>query len=767
MFELNYQVPPAGPTDALIVLIGEAPASEELNKGKPFVGSAGRYLTNILKGSGLSRDSFYITNVSKERAPKDKMANMPFDRLKAWEQDLLEEINLLPNPKILVPMGNFALKAVAGRSGITNLRGSVLPPVDEIFHDCIVIPTFHPSAIHYNYSIWPLIAFDFVKIKRIAESGVPFQFPAYKFILQPTFEETMSTLDMLEGMGDTLMTIDVETPHMLLSCIGIAWSRTEAFCLPFFWGDGRNYWTEEEEFVIWRCLSEVLPKLNLGNQNVLFDWEIMANYGIALKMPTFDPMLMHACLYSELRHKLEIITSLYTDMEFYKRDEKEEKGSALKAGDEMNHWRYNTLDCIAALWSIEELAKELIEENMMDFYLNFYGDLIEPIFMMNMKGVRLNKDDLEKSRKEMTGAAEEIDAEITRAAGHDVNINSPKQVAIMLYDEFMMQPPKIRGDEGGRPTGKEAMKKLAYKYQIDVPLKIVEARGHRKLLSLFSDENISEDGRMKCQYSLSRTTTGRFASKKKKGGLGGKGMNLQNVKNSGPARSFFVAEEGHVIVGADQKAAEARIVGWLSKDESMIALFDSGQSIHIQNAKNLFGEVITKDDPRYRIAKSLIHAGDYGIGPWGFAYAANLPFTEAKQKLALYHSTYPGIKSVFHHYVEEQIRKVGMLHNPFGRRQVFFGRLDDNTFRAGYSFIPQSTVSDINKTALKRIYKDYLPLIEAHDGLYISVPANDVQGGIDALNAAYDVTFKIWEKEYVMPIELSVGSNWRDMKEIE
>jgi uracil-DNA glycosylase family 4 len=1074
---LNREVSPEGPVDAFIVLIGEAPAETEVSMGRPFQGSAGNFLNNLLSGAGLKRGSLYITNLSKERAPKNKMDNVPYKQLQLWRDDLIEEINLLPNPKILVPLGNYALKAVTGRSGITNLRGSVLAPVSDISHDCIVIPTIHPSALHYNYSVWPLISADFVKIKRLSEQTEPFKFPEFNFKIQPSFEETMSFLDWLDQNTEMMVTLDVETPHMLLSCIGIAWSRSDAFCIPFYWGDGRNYWTEDEEFVLWKRLSEVLPKINWANQNVFFDWEIMLNYGIRLKAPVYDSMLMHSCLYSELPHKLEVIVSIYTDIEFYKRDEKEEKGSAIKAGGETDHWKYNCLDCVGTLWAIEELKEELIEEGMLDFYHSFFSDLMDVIFRMNTTGVRLNKKDIEKSRREMLEALDVINESIEKAAGHPVNVNSPKQVAQLLYDEFCMSPPKIRGDST-RPTGKDAMEKLAYQYKIDTPLKIMEARTHLKLMSLFSDDNIDGD-RMKCQYSLARTSTGRLASNKKKGGLGGKGMNLQNVKAHGPARSFFVAEEGHVLVGGDQSQAEARVVGWISKDKTFLALFSSGKSIHIQNAYNLFGEWITKDDPRYKIAKSLIHGcvtGDhevltrngwisfnefemfpqeiaqwdngritfvypefvrhfhdgklvnyvgtsfeidgtpdhripyingsgnlkctvlseihqsaripttgiyvggqksfsdaslllaiaiqadgsisaktvkfhlvksrkidrlislleelkieydiascgcheggvrikfslddteistildleynknyvalkyfnynlfdlplaqrrlflqelpfwdgensndernrktyittnlrnaefvqtlahisnvqslfryndrpakkrlytvsfnnrslarissckkdsyfykgyvycvtvpssyfmirkngkiyvsgnsnYGLGPWAFAYMSGLPLSEAKEKQNLYFSTYPGIKNVFHKYVEDEIRKKGVLYNTFGRRQVFFGRLDDTTFRAGYAFLPQSTVSDVNKIALKRVAKHYLPLLELHDGLIISVPANDVKGGIEALAEAYDVSFEIWGEEHSIPIEVTVGDNWRDMEPI-
>ncbi len=762
---LNYDVPPSGPTDAQLIFIGEAPAGEEYRVGKLFRGSAGKHLDRLFISAGLCRDELYLTNVSKERAPGNKMSNMPFDRLSLWKADLIEELNLLPNPKILVPLGNYALEAVTGRSGITNLRGSVLHPISRIKHDCIVIPTFHPSMLNYgnNYKLWPLIVADFMRIKKIADSGFSFEFPTYSFILKPSFDQTMTTLEELGKMGDTLMTLDVETPHNLLSCFSIAWSRSDAICIPFFWGTGRNYWSEAEEFAVWRQLSEILPKLNLANQNVLFDWSIVLQHGIKLKNPKFDPMLMHSCLYSELPHRLEIITSIYTDVEFYKRDEKEEKGSKLRAGEEMAHWRYCCYDSVAALWSIEELLQELVEENMITPYLNLFADLIEPIFLMNITGVRADLERLEFVRKDLKGNIETVDAEIERAVGHELNVNSPKQVAKALFDELNMVGYKSR-QTGKVTTGEKDLIKLAHKYQIDLPLLIIKNRKDHKLLSLFAEENIDDDGRIRCQYSLTRTKTGRIASKKS---FSGRGMNLQNVKREGPARSFFVPEKGHIMLGADQINAEAQVMAWLSQDKALLELFASGKSIHKENAKNLFGKDVDKTDPLYTTAKNLIFGANYGIGPWGFAVRANLPFPEAKLKLALYYSTYPNIQDVFWKYVEEQLKESRTLYNPFGRRQIFFNRLDDNTLRAGYAFIPQSTVTDINKIALKRIYKTYLPVLEVHDGLILSVPKNEIKKGIKALQDAYKVEFEIWGEKHVIPVEVSMGNNWHDMEGIE
>ena len=417
------------------------------------------------------------------------------------------------------------------------------------------------------------------------------------------------------------------------------------------------------------------------------------------------------------------------------------------------------MDCCAAWWCIEELKKELISENMMDVYHDLYVNLFNILLTMNIEGVNVDLEKLHKYQQETQGKYDLICEELKETAGHEVNPNSSDQVKTLLLDELGMVGYKDRRS-GKVSMNEKNLKKLSYKYQTDIPLKIIEARKYKKALGLFCEENLNE-GRICTRHSLGRAKTGRLSSKK---AVGGKGMNMQNVKDS-TERMFFIPDDGHVFIGADQKAAEACIVAWLSKDPNMIAAAESGQ-IHFRNAENLFQTKVTKQDNRYRIAKSLVHAGNYDIGIWEFARTANLPYGEAKTFLALYHNTYPGIRDEFHRYVINEIKRCRTLYNPFGRRLVLFGRMDRETYKLGYAFLPQSTSSDINKHALKRIAKKWKPKLELHDGLIIQVPKDRVDEGIVDLKEAYKVEFKIWGIPHIIKVDISIGDNWLDMQKV-
>jgi uracil-DNA glycosylase family 4 len=770
MSKVEYQqveVPGEGPLDADIVLIGEAPAKNEIFEGRPFVGSAGEYMNKMLALAELPRESLYITNVSKVRAPNDKMEQLESKHPETYKREvdkLIKEINDLENPKILVPMGAHALKAITSKRGISNWRGCPTRPIMEIKHDCVVVPTYHPSTLHYNYVLWILIVADFMKVKRIQKEG--FEWPQFNFIMKPTYDQVMETLDLIDTKE--FLTIDIETPKGFLSCIGLGWSRHDAICIPFFMGNGDDYWTLEQEVAIMRRLSEVLDGKEIGAQNNLFDFSVLWDYGLHLSIGMWDSMLMHHCLYSEMPHTLDIITSIYTDLPFYKKDEDEEKGSVLKAGEEMKHWEYNLYDVVGCFWAIEELKVDLEESDMLSVYIDLYAKILPIVFKMNMTGVRVDMARLKDVQKELRTMISQYCEMIEAETGYAVtigkvegklNLNSPKQVGELLFDNMNMTP------YAGSKTGKDNMHKLSYKYETEVPDMIVDIKSASKELSLFTEDNI-DNGRIKCEYSP-RTDSGRFKSKK--GRMRG-GMNLQNVKR-GPQRKFFIPESGHVMVIVDQKQAEAVVTAMYADDENMISVSDRGSSLHIEFGKRVFGEMFSKAHEMYVKIKSVVHGSHYGMGPRLLALTAGLPQSKAKEYRDQYFEMYPGIKNNFHQYVETQILNGRTLYNPFGRREVFLGRLDLESyqikvFQKGYSFLPQSTVTDVNKTALKRISKNYKVILETHDGLGLSIPEKELHFGIEALQEAYDVPITILGRTRVIAIEISYGPNWDEQTEI-
>ena len=771
-----------GPIDAELIFINDMPKKNDVYKGRSLVdmdGEPGGIFDMCLKFADINRDDIRIINISEVRAPKDNYNNFSESEQYAWEQDLIRRINEEHiGPKVLIAMGNHAMKVLTGRNGIINQRGVTSRARSEIIHDCYVVPTYHPGVVTWgSYEFWIQITFDFIKAQRIANTFNEFKIPKFDFIIEPTLEKVLETLDFLERERP-FITIDIENPHQLLSAIGIAWSRTEAICIPFYWGNGRNYWTLDEEVIVWKRLAEVIPKLDWGNQHVHFDWRVLNEHGIFPADPVWDSMLMHHCLYSEMPHRLDMITSIFTDLPFYKKDETEEKGSAIRAGKERDHWNYNCYDCVGAFWAIETEREELIEEGLIDVYHRFYADILRPMFDMIMTGVAVDVESLDIVQKDIRVRVQDMIQKVRELSG--------EHVFILFPEENTVKEKKWRKEEGqlnlsswqdvdellytrlgwGRyktksQTGAKTLERLAYREKSELPTLITSIKADRKEAGLFRPENIT-DGRIKTEYNLMQDT-GRLASSK---GRRGVGMNLQNVK-VGSQRAFFIPEPGHLMVLADQKQAEARIVAMYADDKNMLRVCEAG-SIHVANGLLLFGDDFTKDSPLYKIAKALIHGSNYGMGAMMFAQLSGLRQNEAKEYLALYHATYPGIRKIFQGDVRREISKSRTLYNAFGRREVFLDSLEDyRTFNKGFAFKPQSTSTDINKIALSYMSKYFTILMDTHDGLVSSVPEKEVKYAVEAYQEAYNTEIEIKGHKAIIPIDISVGPNWNDQTEIE
>ena len=139
---MSSYVGPEGSPAASMVFVGEAPADEEVKKGRPFVGSAGQFFDDLIQLAGLFRGELYITNIRKYKVPGNKMSRLPYEELVNCRAELIEEINSLDGPKVIVPLGKYALETVTDKKGITNFRGSPLRPKSSIKHDCIVVASY-------------------------------------------------------------------------------------------------------------------------------------------------------------------------------------------------------------------------------------------------------------------------------------------------------------------------------------------------------------------------------------------------------------------------------------------------------------------------------------------------------------------------------------------------------------------------------------------------------------------------------------------------
>ncbi len=384
---LLRQVKGIGPHDANIMLIGEALGTEERLKGEPFIGWSGQFLREMCERAGLSWSQLRVDNVVQYQPDRndftvfyeDKASRHPTQELKAWWIDLKERI-LEVRPKVIIAAGDHPLYALTGNKASTLWRGSVVPYQDGDF-TCHIVPIVHPSYARRCYNMtsakqkdlrqpWFYISvFDLKKAKRISDKG--WQPLERTEIIFPTYQQTMEYLEELYAMPEeTLIITDVETIRREhIKCVGITHRKDMGFCIPFVAnGAGRPFYSLAEEYEVWRMIDKVFSSHRLGNQTIDFDLaQFFRDVGMEVTDNVYlDTAVLHSVLYPELNHSLAFLTSIYTDMPYFKYLGKQSEGKS----DVSQTFTYNCYDLQSTMEIAEVLIAEAKAEGMWEYYLN-------------------------------------------------------------------------------------------------------------------------------------------------------------------------------------------------------------------------------------------------------------------------------------------------------------------------------------------------------------------------------------------------------------
>lgn len=739
------KVPASGPQPASILIVGEAPGADEEKQGKPFVGHSGHELTKMLQEAGILRSDVRITNVCKYRppgnkielwAPKKKKDIGPHHKLfrgRYFDPRIIEGIGELEEeikqtkPNVVVPLGNLALWATTAQEGILKWRSSLLrysPPdnsrdlfdagtTNTALRELKVIPTIHPTAILRTWE-WRYLAVH--DLRRVARWSKFEGYPKIEenFHVGTNFESIVNTLEGLllrVRAGRVHLAVDIETGRKHLACLGIAWSKSEAICIPF--ADltrPQGYFSSEEELRIILLLRELLthPNADCSGQNWQYDYQYIARYwGFEINLQ-LDIMTEHHVQMTGLPKGLDFQSSLYRDIHVYWKDEGKEMGK----GDVHTWWTYNCRDCVAT-WEIAEILRHT--RNVRAFKRTSYGTpndiqqrLSAPYARASLRGMRLDHD----ARRKMAFYLQEDIAThqqwINDLIGKPFNVSSPKQMHGLFYGELNV--PKQLDRKTKKPTlNDQALEKIGRDNLILRPL--CSAISHLRTLEKFSQfclQPTSHDGRFRCMFTIPGTETFRRSSSKDPFGTG---TNLQNVSSGDRAgadfplpnlRRVFIPDEGMCMGEFDLPQADARVVAWESGDRDLMELFqDPSRHLHKENAKLLFGYVPEKSDIKYYYAKQGVHLTNYGGTAIVLAKTLNITIREAEQFQTAWFDKHRPIKN-WHNRTFMELSTRRFVENIFGYRRFYFDRIE-NLLKEALAWIPQSTVGVSTDIAMLNI----------------------------------------------------------------
>jgi len=419
----------------------------------------------------------------------------------------------------------------------------------------------------------------------------------------------------------------------------------------------------------------------------------------------------------------------------------------------------------------EEIEKDMVEFGVKDFYYKYVHPLIPILLKMQIRGVKIDQVVRAEAYLMYEKETIELQEKLDGAVGRAINVNSSKQMQQLLYIDLKL-PTKYKRGTTNVTANEEALQMLAKQHPSPIFDLILSIRHNRKLMSTYLVDKGGKDGRIRCSYVIGGTETGRLSSRKS---VFGTGTNLQNIPK-GICRKMFVPDAGNVFIEADLSQAEARVVAYLSEEDTLIDLFNREGDVHSQNASRIFnkkiGDVSLKDRD---LAKKLVHASNYGIGPRTFGYHAGVGEREAKVLLQKYFDTYPKIKA-WQFAVQGRLRKSRTVVTPLGRKRTFFGRWNDKLYGEAYAFVPQGTVGDILNLAIIR-FSSWMKgmenedeveiMLQNHDAVLIQCNENKVEYFKKALNNAFDIPVMIRGRELIIPVKFKVGPNWNDMEKLK
>lgn len=614
-----------------IAVIGEAPGQDEVLRGEPFVGASGRMLKGVLSQVGLAPDACFLGNVCQVRPPGNDIEAFQWQGeeiqhgLKQLSSDLAEF-----KPWLVVLLGKTALYAASNRVDIGNQRGSLFMcnQAQSPMFNYKCMATYHPAACLRQYEWVPILKFDMKRASEEARTHF-LQLPERDIHILKTVSDSQA---WLEEVTPHISGTDIEGYVHDMQCIGLAPDPYHGGVIPFRGANGDSFWSEDEEYEIWRllCLYLENPLAFKVWQNGLYDrFVFQYGYKITVRGNLHDTMLEWHEWNPELPKGLDMQASILTREPFYKHERKSDSWETKLI--------YCGKDACVTIEGHQQLTKRLNETSRTHYHFN--RDLLNPLLYMELRGMAYRTRDAQARRqavlKEMYEAQAKLDKETgmgyekkdsilcvqkikevmcyvrdrgqvkkpyemaypraIELAQKDVltdaeqgelssllethcNVDSPKFTSY-LYNTLKL--PLQLSKQTKRPTANyEALLTLFKKTQSQVcehAITIRDRSTRAGMLSIHADG----DGRIRCAYNSVGTNTGRLTSY---ASPTGSGYNLQTIPKKD--RDLFTSDEGYHFFQCDLSGADGWTVAAYSKHLGDPTMYDD-YIFGLKPAKNL------------------------------------------------------------------------------------------------------------------------------------------------------------------------------------
>ena len=559
--------------------------------------------------------------------------------------------------------------------------------------------------------------------------------------------------------------------------------QAELVGISFCWEEGKAYYvavkgvgkTLDLEAVL-EAIKPVLedPKIKKVGQNIKYEAVLLANYGICLEGIAFDTMVasylvnpskskhnLDAMALDRLEHKMIPLTDLIG------------KGKSQITMDRVDVARsceYCCEDSDATLRLKKVLLKELEEKGLMELFCDVELPLINVLTEMELAGVRIDENILKAQSKKIQKKLEQLTKDIYETAGREFNINSPKQLSQILFEELRL--PVVKRTKTGASTDERVLKRLSQAHPL--PATLLEYRELSKLKSTYIDTLPrlinAKTGRVHTSFNQAVTATGRLSSSD---------PNLQNIpirteEGSAVRRAFTVDSKDKILMSADYSQIELRILAHLSGDKGLIKAFNDDLDIHSYTASLVYG--VKQDDvtPKMRSAAKAVNFGiNYGMSAYGLSQQINVSIEEAADFISSYFQRYPKVKEFIDSQVKEAGEK-GFVTTLMNRRRYTpeinssDTRLRQFAERTAMNTPIQGSCADLIKVAMIRIHEEFKRrgltarmILQVHDELVFELPKSEQEAVVDIVK---DKMENVVELNVPIKVNIGMGQNWFELK---
>ena len=485
---------------------------------------------------------------------------------------------------------------------------------------------------------------------------------------------------------------------------------------------------------IFKPLYESPGILKVG-QNIKYDLEVLANYGITLAGDMWDTMIAHYLIQPELRHNMDYMAEVYLNYKTVRIEEligpKGKNQRSMRSLPPAEAYEYACEDADITLQLKNALEPRLKEAGVEKLFHEIEMPLVRVLAAMEMNGVRIDTGSLAETSQELTRRMQELEKEIHALAGEEFNIASPKQVGDILFGKMQITEKPKKTKTGQYVTSEEVLQSLRQKNPIVD--KILQHRGLKKLLGTYVDALPKlinrKTGHIHTSFNQTITSTGRLSSSD---------PNLQNIPVRGEdgkeIRKAFIPDDGCLFFSADYSQIELRVMAHLSGDENMARVFREGHDLHAATAATIYRKDIRDVTRDERTKSKRANFGIiYGITVFGLAERLDIERSEAKQLIDGFFETFPKVHDYMEHS-KQVARAQGYAETVFHRRRYLPDIISRNAVVRNYAErnainAPiQGSAADIIKVAMIRIHRRFEELglkskmiLQVHDELNFSV----------------------------------------------